>query len=367
MKFTISRSELADSLRVVSKGLSSRSTLPVLSGILLNVKNNVLTMESTDLELAVRHVTTALTETDGDIVVPGALFTNIITNLPDAAVTCELEGRTLHITCLTSSFAINTLSPDDFPSFPQVDPDRSLTIPASKAAGMVRQVSRAISRDESRAILTGILLSVDGDTLRFVATDSYRLAVRETKLEKKVEGEFADVVIPGRIFDDVMKSAASFDEISLGVSENQIVITFDTTTFVTRRIEGNFPNYQQLLPKEHATTAIVDTGEFITAVKRVALLAQHQSSVKLGFSVEDQDLNLSSNTADIGSAVEDIPSKVEGEDVQIAFNHQYLLDGLNAIHTDDVRVEIQSTNRPGIFKATDEETFLYLVMPVRLG
>lgn len=366
MKFTISRSELADALRVVSKGLSSRSTLPVLSGILLSVKNNVLTLESTDLELAVRHVTTALTDSDGDIVVPGSLFTNIVSNLPEAAVTCALEGRTLHITCLTSAFQINTLSPDDFPSFPTVDPDRSITIPAVKAAGMVRQVAKAISRDESRAILTGILLSVSEDNLRFVATDSYRLAVRETKLDEPV-GQAFDVVIPGRIFDDVMKAAASFDEISLGFSENQIVMTFDTTTFVTRRIEGNFPNYQQLLPKEHATTAVVETGEFITAVKRVALLAQHQSSVKLGFSVEDQDLNLSSNIADIGSAVEDIPAKVEGDDVAIAFNHQYLLDGLNSIHTTDVLIEIQSTSRPGIFKATDEEMFLYLVMPVRLG
>lgn len=366
MKFTISKNELLDSLRIISKGLSSRSTLPILSGILLTVSDGNVSFQSTDLEVSVKHTVASLTETPGQVVVPGKLFTDIIGTLPDAAVEISLQDRLLKVECIQSSFTLKTLNASDFPRFPEVKADKTVSIPATLASSMVRQVSKAVSRDESRAILTGILFSIEGDHLKFVATDSYRLAIRETILEKSA-GEPVEVVIPGKILEEIMKAASGAEEVSIGISENQIIFSFGSTVFVTRRIEGNFPNYKQLLPKEHATTATIQTSELLLSVKRVSLLAQNQSSIKLSVSAADQNVNLSSNTAEVGTATEDLMAKVDGEDVEIAFNYQYLLDGLNSVPTDEVILEVQSSNRPGIFKATGEEIFIYLAMPVRLG
>lgn len=367
MKFTISKSELIEGLKVVSKGLSSRTTLPILSGILLRVDDESLTLQTTDLEVSVKHVMKAFIENSGEVVVPGKLFTDIVSSLPDAAVQIGLEGRVLSISCQQTNFSIKTLQADDFPGFPVVESDRTVTVPASLVSGMVRQVSKAVSKDESRAILTGILFSMEGTSLKFVATDSYRLAIRETQLETSLE-ESIEAVIPGRILDEVTRAATGSDSLSIGISENQIVFSFGSTVIVTRRIEGVFPNYKQLLPKEQMSTAVVSTEELLSSVRRVALLAKDQSSVKMTLAVDDQNLNLSSNAADMGAATEDLMVKVEGQDAQIAFNHQYLTDGLVSVHTESLVLELQASNRPGILKAFDEkDVFIYLMMPVRLS
>jgi DNA polymerase-3 subunit beta len=165
----------------------------------------------------------------------------------------------------------------------------------------------------------------------------------------------------------VTRIASASEEVSLGTSENQIVFAFGDTTFVTRRIEGAFPNWKQLIPKECETSVVVDTEEFTSAVKRVSLMALHQSPLRISVSVEDQTLSLSATTQDVGDASEDIMVKAEGKDVEIAFNHAFLTDGLTSTNTETVTLEIQNALKPGILKSAGEEDFLYLLMPVRLG
>lgn len=367
MKFTISKTELVDSLKTVSKGLSSRTTLPILSGILIVCEaDGSVTFQSTDLEVSVRHTVSAFVAEAGRIVIPGKLFIDAINSLPDAAIELELENKVLSIDCMHSSFKIRTLDADDFPKFPEVTAEKTVSVPSQLAASMVRQVSKAVSRDESRAILTGILFSIEGSTLKFVATDSYRLAIRETQLDTTMENPF-EVVVPGRIFDEVMKSAASSEAVTVGMSDNQILVSYDKTTFVTRRIEGNYPNYKQLLPKEVTCSARFSTEELLSAVRRMSLFGHNQAQVTFKISAEDQNVEVSSNAADVGAATEDIMAQVEGESSTIAFNAQYLIDGLTSVHTEEVLFEVQSSNRPGVFKATDSETFIYLAMPVRVG
>lgn len=366
MKLSIARSELLDALNVVSKGMSSRSTLPILSGILIGAAEGTVSLQATDLEVSVRHKVPALIEIEGQTVVPGKLLGDIVRSLPEAAVNLSVEGDVAVIRCQQASFTVKTLNPADFPKFPEVAVDKSVGLPSSLLSSMVKKVSKAVSRDETRAILTGVLVVIEGPSIRMVATDSYRLAVSEVVLSE-APSEDMEVVIPGRALEEVTRIAGSSQEVTVGTSENQIVFGFGETEFVTRRIEGSFPNYKQLIPKEPETTVTISTDELAAAVKRVALMALHNTPLKISVSDEDQTLSLSATTQDVGDASEDLMVKVDGKDVEIAFNHSFLSDGLASTTAETLTLEIQNPLKPGLLKSKGEDDFLYLLMPVRLG
>lgn len=365
MKISVARGELLEALSVAGKGLSSRTTLPILSGILVSATGDDVVLQSTDLEVSIRDSIKANVEKEGQVVVPGRLLTDIIRSLPEAAVTID---ATTHdhavITCGHSSFTVRTLSPEDFPKFPEVRADKQVTVPTSTLVEVVRQVSKAVSRDETRPILTGVLVVIEGDSMRMVATDSYRLAVREVTLAEAVS-EPIEVVVPGKAMDEVPKLAGSAESVTLGVSENQIIFEFGNTMYVSRRIEGNFPNYRQLIPKEKETIVTVDRQELFDAIKRVSLMAQHNAPLRL--KVTESTLTLSATTADVGDAVEDLMVQTEGKDVEIAFNHAFLTDGVASATSEQVTVEILSPLKPGVLHPVGDEVFTYLLMPVRLG
>lgn len=366
MKLSIARSELLDALNVASKGMSARSTLPILSGFYLEAADGILTLQSTDLEISVRHSSPALVEQEGQTVVPGKLLSDIVRSLPEAAVTIEKDKDIVSVRCLHAAFTVKTLNPADFPKFPEITVEKSVSLPASSLSSMVRKVSRSVSRDETRAILTGVLLLIEGPSVKMVATDSYRLSMVDRLLDESV-GEDIEAVIPGRALDEAIKLAAGGESVRIGVSENQIVFEFGQTTFVTRRIEGTFPNYKQLIPKESETAVTLTTEEFLSSVKRISLMALHNSPLRVSVQTEDQTLSLSATTQDVGDASEDLMVKAEGNDVEIAFNHAFLADGLSVVTEEEVRLELLSSLKPGLIRSEGEESFLYLLMPVRLG
>lgn len=366
MKLSVARGELLDALSVVGKGLSARSTLPILSGVLLTSSDGEIQLQATDLEVSVKRTCPALVEDEGQIVVPGKLLTEIVRNLPDAAVTIETEGEIAHIRCLHSSFTVKTLNAADFPKFPEVVVEETVSLPAGVIASVVKKVSKSVSRDETRATLTGILVVVEGSSLRMVSTDSYRLAISEVMMEGELESGL-NVVIPGRALDEITRLAADGEEMRIGLTENQVVFEFGQTVFVTRRIEGNFPNYKQIIPKESSTSIEVSGEELIAAVKRVSLMALHNSPIKLQVSIEDQTLSLSAMTQDVGEASEDVMVKAEGSDSGIAFNHSFLMDGLSSAGTETVRIEIKDHEKPGLIRSAEEDGFRYVLMPVRTG
>ena len=366
MKLSVARSELLEALTIASKGMSARSTLPILSGILVSAEQGNIQLQATDLEVSVRHSCPALIEKEGQAVLPGKLLSDIVRSLPEAAVTLEIEGDVASVRCQQSSFTLKTLNPADFPKFPEVAVEKTVSLPSNKMGAIVRQVSRAVSRDETRAVLTGVLLVIEGPTIRMVATDSYRLAVREVILEEAA-GEDVEVVIPGKALEEVTRLAGDSEDIVIGLAENQIVFKFAETEFVTRKIEGSFPNYKQLIPKESETNVEVLTEELVSAVKRVSLMALHNSPLRLSINVTDQTLSLSATTQDVGDASEDLMVKAEGHDVEIAFNHAFLMDGLSSATTESIKIEVQSSLKPGLIRAVGEEGFMYLLMPVRLG
>jgi DNA polymerase III subunit beta len=365
MRISVARGELLEALSVVGKGLSSRTTLPILSGILMTASGDEVVLQSTDLEVSIRDSFKAKVEKEGQVVVPGRLVTEIVRSLPEAAVTFDATSHDhAAITCGNSSFTVRTLSPDDFPKFPEVHPDKTAVIPTDKLTSIVRQVSKAVSHDETRPILTGVLTIVDKGSIRMVATDSYRLAVREEMLEN-ASAEPLEVVVPGKAMEEVPKLAAGSETVSLGVSENQVVFEFGSTVYVSRRIEGNFPNYKQLIPKEPETIVTVDRGELLEAVKRVSLMAQHNAPLRL--KVTESTLTLSAQTADVGEAKEDLMVQTEGNDVEIAFNHSYVIDGVASATSDQMRIELVNPLKAGVLHPVGDEDFTYLLMPVRLG
>ncbi|MDO9557656.1 MAG: DNA polymerase III subunit beta [Coriobacteriia bacterium] len=366
MKVSVARGELLEALSAVSKGLSSRTTLPILSGVHISSIDNTLILQATDLEISIKTKLKARVEKAGQTVLPGKLLTDIVRSLPEAAVTIDVQtGGPTTITCGQSVFTVKTLNPEDFPKFPDISATESVSLPGDVFTQVVHQVSKAVSGDETRPILTGVLVVVEAGILRMVSTDSYRLCLREVALDGVVG--VLEVVIPGRAIEDVARLTASTETVSLGVSDNQVIFAFGETVFISRRIEGAFPNYRQLIPKEHQTRAVLDRVGFIEAVKRVSLLAQHNAPLRVSVNIADHKLTLSAQTQDVGEAKEDIEIHPTGEDVEIAFNHAYLIDGISVAEGDKVALEIVSPLKPGIIKSVDGEDFTYLLMPVRLG
>jgi len=368
MKFSIARSSLLDSLSVVTKALSSRTTLPILSGILLSAADGAVVLQATDLEISIRDSVPADVEQAGAVVVPGRLLSDVVRKMPDVAIHVESTSfDRISVSCRSEkagviSFELRTLGADDFPRFPEVDPDLTVDIPTSLLGSMVRQVSKAVSRDEARPVLTGILLAIDEDEIRMVATDSYRLAVRVAHLEFPSK-EKIEVVIPGKALEEVPKVAGASDNVTMGVSSNQVVFTSGMTTYVTRRIEGTFPNYKQLIPADGETRITVDKTELLEAAQRVSVMAQHNAPLRM--KIADNALTLSAATQDVGEASEDLMIEASGNPLEIAFNHVFLLDGVGS--TEDERLVFFATSplKPGVFTAVDGVSYVYLIMPVR--
>ncbi len=366
MKVSVARGELLDALSVVAKGLSSRTTLPILSGIHVSAHGEDLILQSTDLEISIKTSTRAKVEKPGQSVLPGRLLNDIVRSLPEAAVSIDVgETGEAKVVCGTSSFSMRTLSADDFPKFPEVSAETTLSVPSDAFAGIVHRVSKAVSRDETRPILTGVLVVMDGSDLRMVATDSYRLCLSEIAVDG-LSGQM-EVVVPGRALEDVARLATNAEALSVGVSENQVIFSFGATTFVSRRIEGSFPNYRQLIPKEVETKVEVDRGELLDAIKRVSLMAQHNAPIRLSVAGDEHTLSLGAQTQDVGEAHEDLQVAITGQDVEIAFNHAYLLDGVSVAEGEKIAIEIVSPLKPGLLKVAGSEAFVYLLMPVRLG
>ncbi len=364
MKATLDRSELLGALSIVSKGTSSRTTLPILSGIHISASDDRIVMKATDLEISVKASVKASVEKAGETVAAGRLMAEIVRSLPESAVTLETTSSdSLTISGAQSSFKVKTLSPDDFPTFPEVGEGPRVSIPANVFSSVVKQVSRAVSRDETRPVLTGMLVVLEGLRLKMVATDSYRLAVREMELPESVT-EPMEVVVPGKALEEVARLLGSAETVSFGFSDNQVILEFGDTVYVSRRIEGSYPNYNQLLPAEYTSRAIVDRGELADSVKRVALLAQHNAPLR--FEMTESTVTLSAVTPDVGEATESLMVATEGGDIAIAFNPAFLADGIASSDAQSIAVEMTNPLKPAVIRSAEEDGFLYLLMPVRL-
>jgi DNA polymerase-3 subunit beta len=322
-----------------------------------------LVLRTTDLEISIQCKVAALIEDEGETVVPGRLFTEIIKSLPDSSINIKDDGSGMVITCGESSFSINTLNPLDYPVFPTFDVTKKITINARDLQTMVRKTLKAVSRDESRPVLTGVLMKVGAGLLHFVATDSYRLAITKKAIQENTDFE---IIVPGQVLEEISRLAASADDIVISESENQIIFEVGNVLFISRKIEGMYPNYEVLVPQEKSISATANTAELLTTIKRVSITSGNHGPVKLTIDPDIQKITISSKTMDVASATEKIGAQIEGEYLETGFNHQYIIDGISVIDTDEVLFESQGALKPGVLKTSGEEDFLYLTMPVRI-
>jgi DNA polymerase-3 subunit beta len=364
MKVTCSRDELVQKLAIVSRAVSARATVLVLGGILLRAEEGELLLAATDMELSLRTALEAQVEGEGAVVVPGRLLVDLARLLPDEDVQIEhrAEEGVVRIECGSASYRLHTYNVEDFPRLPDVQAIGTFSIDREALLDTVARVSRSASRDESRPVLTGILARFEGGKLVMAATDSYRLSVKETALEG--EAPELEAIIPARALTELSRIAQSADGLELGVHENQVVFVVDGITLTTRRIEGQFPNYRQLLPESFEHIVNVPRAEILDVVRRVAVMAQRNSPLRLRFA--EGELTISSQTQDVGEARESLPVGFTGEPLEIGFNPEFLREGIESVTADEIQLKLISPLRPGLIQA-DGDDFWYLIMPIRLA
>jgi len=367
LKLVLSRESFLDRLGVVARGVSTRSAIQTLSGVLLTAEAGAAELQATDTELGIRAGVEASVERDGSVVVPGRLLLDVARSLPADSVTIEYRAseQDVEVKSGSATFHLRTLPLEDFPKLPAAT-DSTVSVPAAAFIETVDRVARSASRDETRPHLTGVLVTAAGSTLRMVATDSYRLSVKETQLEAALSGEL-EVNVPARTLQELSRiaSAAGADAISVSALENQVVFTVGDIVLSSRLVEGRFPNYQQLLPEAYEHELRVDRGELLEVVRRVSLLAQKNAPLKLAFG--EGQLEVSAQTPDIGEASESLPVPFNGEPLAIGFNPEFFRDGLDSAETDEIVLKLISPLRPGLIQSGADGGFIYLVMPIRLN
>ena len=362
MKFRCDRDALSEALQTVQRGVSSRPGIPALTGVLIEASaEGALTLTTTDLEVSARLSIDVQVSEPGISLVPARLLADTVKSLSDAPVEFESDQSQVRIRCAAYEGSLRLLPAEDFPA---LQPPSGIRIMAEtpRFAEAVGQVARAASRDEARPVLTGILLEVSREGVTMVATDSYRLAVRD--LVATAAGE-ARAIVPERALSEAGRAAQAVEkgEVEVFVDESQVSFQVGPLMLTSRLIEGEFPNYRQLLPEQYESRLTVSRQHLIDAVRRVGLLARDTSPVRLEFNA--LGVKLSSSSPDLGQAVEAVEARYEGEDVTAAFNPNYLADGLAAASGESVRLEVRDGLKPGIVRGESDE-FTYLVMPVRL-
>ncbi|RVU96986.1 DNA polymerase III subunit beta [Coriobacteriales bacterium OH1046] len=364
MKFSVGQHALLTALSVVGKGMSTTSTIPLLSGIYIKADNGALEFQTNNLTISIRHKIPANVEESGEVVVSGKILNAIVKSLPDAAVVFEGSDRILTITCLSSLFRLNTLDAKDWSEFPALEPSSSCELPSAVLSEMIDKVYKVTSKENSRPILQGVLLTSAENTLRLVATDSYRLAVCETYSAAEADAEDFTIIIPGTVFHDVLTMPSLTEKILIGTTNNQIVFSFGDTTYISRKTEGSYPDYRQLLPKTYATALTADPEQFLGALRRVATIAATMPIMRLDIDADAQTMKLSITTRNQGESVEYIPVQVEGGSMSLSLNHHYVADCLaSAPDREKIIIELQSPTLPTIFKSSGKINYLYLVMP----
>ncbi len=365
MKFIVNQQSLAKALGVVGKGLASTAGSAILSGILIRAQEGTIELQTTNQTIHIRDRIAAMVEEDGAVVVAGKTFTNVVKSLPDAAVEIATDGTQLSISCERSRFKLNTLSADDFPEFPSYALERSVELPAEVLSQMEQRVSRAVSRDSSRPILTGILLTLSEGALRMVATDTFRMAVCDTQVEG-ADLENFEMIVPAGAFHDVLSFAGGEGEVLVGVTQNQVVFETGDVTYVSRRIEGTFPNYRAILPESSSTQISCKVDALDQVLRRMTTIASSHPSVTIEVDADGQLMTISAKSPDAGEATETLAAKISGDNVTIILNYRYVFDCLGALKdVEDVAIELRSSREPALFKALGKVSYLYLLMPLR--
>lgn len=364
MKFRCERDPLVDALTTASRAVTSRgSSLPVLSGLRLDLKGDQLLVTGSDLDLTIAVRAAVSGERDGTAIVQAKLLTDIIRNLSSGAVTFEVDDEEAKISSGRSKFAVRTIAAHEFPQLSE-PAENSVVIDAALLSDALRQVVSAASTDELRPVLTGVLMAAEGTGLRLAATDSYRLAVRDLP-GTSVLAEGQQVLVPSMALKELGRLLSTAEVVTLRLGERDVTFDVDDARLTSRLIAGDFPpNYRSLIPTAHPNRLTVGRESLMEALRRVRLLAKDATPVRLALRSDGVDLLVSS--PELGQAREEIDAQHEGEELTVAFNPEYLMAGLDVMPGDEVILETVHPQKPALLRSRDTPDFLYLLMPVRV-
>ena len=367
MKLTISQKKLALGVNVVNKAVSPNNTLPVLNNILIKAEGKKLFLTATNLEIAINFWVEANVKNEGKVTIPAKLLTNYVNLLKEEDLEVNLdEGLNLHLISSSSQTKIKGIAADEFPLIPKVEKPKVLKVKRALLEEGISQVVFAASANISRPVLAGVLLEAEGDKLKLVATDSYRLGEKEIKMGKKVE-EKLTCIVPARTILEVGKILAGQkeEEVEIQLTKNQALFKVGNVELTSRLIEGVFPDYEKIIPKTLKTKVEVGVEEFILAVRKVSLFVMEtNNSIKLTVT-NDEKLVVATEETQIGEERAEVPIKIKGENNKIALNAQFLLDLLSNIGTDKVRLEIDSKLAPAVIKPEKKDDYVHIIMPLK--
>lgn len=366
LKIRCSKDELAGRLAVVSRGLSARPSVQIFGGMLLQATGEQLEVSATDMELSVKARLGVEVLGEGSAAVPGRLLTDIVRLLPagDVELEYQAEENTLRVTSGSAEYRVRTYSVEDFPRLPEATGAPLSTVEAEPFLETIECVGRAAGRDESRPVLTGIFARLSGGRLVMVATDSYRLSVKESEVD--AAGVELEAIIPARALEELRRIATGGSAIEVGMLENHVIFGARDVWLTTRRIDGQFPDHTKLIPpgEEFTISLTLPRAELLDVVRRIAVMAHRASPLRL--KLEEGQLTVSAQTQDVGEARESLPAAHTGDAFEIGFNADYLRDGIESVDGDDVVLKLINPLRPGLIQGSDE-SFRYLIMPIRLA
>ncbi len=375
MRFRVERDVLAEAVAWAARSLPARPPVPVLAGLMLDASNGRIVLSSFDYEVSARVEVPADVAEDGVALVSGRLLADISRSLPSRPVEVTTDASKVVVTCGSSRFTLLTLPVEDYPALPEM-PGASGSLRGDAFAAAVAQVSIAAGRDDTLPVLTGVRLEIEAEKITMAATDRYRLAVRDLAWTPEQTGLSAIALVPARTLADTAKSLASADKVTValahsGAGDGLVGFEGSGRRTTSRLLDGEFPKYKSLLPSESSSVATVDTAGLVESVRRVALVAERNTPIRLSFS--GGEVTLEAGSGDEAQASESLDAGLTGDDISIAFNPTYLLDGLNALDARFAELRFTASTRPAVIAGKDSadatagDDYRYLLMPVRLS
>lgn len=365
MKFSCNKENLLNGINVVQKGVSSKSTLPILEGVLIETLVNGIRLTSNDLEIGIECIIDSQVTKQGSAVVESKMFGEIIRKLPDAEIFITLDKDGIFsIECEGSLYRLSSLNPDEFPRLPEIKVEESILIKQSLLKEMIRQTIFAVSTDENRPIFTGCLIEAEQDNLNMVAVDGFRLSLRREPHEWK-GGKF-NAVVPGKALNEIFKILQnSEEEISINISKNQALFRMERCRIVSRLLEGEFLNYKSAIPMEMETRVYVKRSHLLSAFERVYLLTREEKKYPIKMKIENNILTIVCSST-IGNAKEELNVDQQGKDIEIGFNPRYFIDALKSINHEEIIIAFTTSMAPCVIKPVQGEEFIHMILPVRI-
>ncbi|MBA4602858.1 DNA polymerase III subunit beta [Thermoactinomyces mirandus] len=375
MKFRVTKSALVDAVSQVSKAVSSKTTIPILTGIKISVDEEGLTLTGSNSDISIQvHVPAkkddleqVFMEKIGSVVLPGRIFGDLVRKLPGNEVKWEVSDKfQTTIRSETAEFQLNGLDPIEFPRLPHLSTDKMFSMSADTLKSLIRQTGFAVATNEARGVLTGVLMQLEAGELVCVATDSHRLSRQQAQVESSEEITLKNVIIPGKSLSELAKTLSDYSGyVDILVAENQILIKTEELSFYSRLLQGTYPDTNRVIPKHGDTELVSSTRELLQSVDRASLISRDGRDNVIKWTLRDGKLEVNSTAQDIGSVSEEVNAKVNGPELSISFNARYMMEALRSIESDEIRIQFTGAMTPFLIQPTDREDSLHLIVPIR--